>query len=241
MRTERRGKNMATKQKPKTNKAEVVARQQADVFTEEELNLYQHYTELITHSAMTAQHAQMTFAGAFLAIADKGLFNIDGYANILEYAQTVHGYEGSKGQLSDMMNTFKAFGDPETCMVKPEYARYSFSQLKLMRKLALEDLEKVTPATTTRQLAEIIKGYKTIPEKPESEEPTDSTEETTETKENVSRETNVHVEDSGNVEPYAEYTYSISEFTDMDAGFIKDMILHCFKNGKNIRLNFKYD
>lgn len=230
---------MATKQKPKTSKAEVVARQQADVFTDEELCLYQHYTELITQSAMTAQHAQMTFAGAFLAIADKGLFNIDGYSNIFEYAQNVHGYEGSKGQLSDMMNTFKAFGNPDTCMVKPEYARYSFSQLKLMRKLKLEDLEKVTPATTTRQLAEIIKGYKALPK---AEETTEEPEETTEEPENVSRETSQPVvENSGNVEPYVQYTFSLNEWREMDAEYVKKLILDAFANDSKVVLNYKYE
>lgn len=230
------------KQKQRTNKAEVVARQQQDVFTDEELSLYQHYTELITTSVATYHHSQMTFAGAFLAIADKGLFNIDGYGSILEYAQNVHGYEGSKGQLSDMMNTFKAFGDVETCQVLPEYANYSFSQLKLMRKLKPIDLEKVTPATTTRQLAEIIKSYKALP-KNDAEESADTPEVSDKPTEerNVSREAQPSVENSGNVEPYVSYTYSLNEWKEMDAEEIKALILEAFANDSKVVLNYKYD
>ena len=229
------------KQKQRNTKTEIVERQKQDIFTDEELSLYQHYTELITNSAMTAQHAQMTFAGAFLAIADKGLFNIDGYANILEYAQAVHGYEGSKGQLSDMMNTFKAFGDIETCQVKPEYARYSFSQLKLMRKIKPEDLIGVTPATTTRQLAEIIKSYKALP-KNDADENKPETADTPTVEENVSRETKQPtVENSGNVEPYVSYTYSLSEWREMDPEEIKSLILEAFANDSKVVLNYKYD
>lgn len=112
-----------------------------------------------------------------------------------------------------------------------------------MRKLKPEDLEKVTLTTTTRELAEILKGYKALPQKEESTTEESTTEETTEN-ENVSRETSSNVtkeETSGNVEPYIEMTFGIAEFEELDAEDIKEMILECFKAGNDVLLKFKYE
>ena len=112
-----------------------------------------------------------------------------------------------------------------------------------MRKLKEEDLAKVTLTTTTRELAEMIKGYKALPQKEEVKEET-AEETATETAKNVSRETSSKVtkeETSGNVEPYIEMTFGIGEFADMDAEALKDMILEAFKAGNNVHLNFKYE
>lgn len=224
-------------------KQEIEARQENLVFTEEEFSMYNHYNELITKSLMAREHAQMTAGGAFAVIADKSLYRVSGYTSIMDYARVEHGYDGSKSQLSDMINTFKAFGDFKTCQVKPEWALYSFSQLKLMRKLSIEDLKKVTPAITTRELAEIIKGYKAINKKEEEPEKTEESaqpEESAKTEESAQPKDTVKVENSGNVEPYVEVTYSITDFAEMDAESIKAFILDAFKAGNNVRMNYKY-
>lgn len=233
-----------TMAKPKTNETKVAKKAMAEmgVFTAEQIQMYEDCTAEIGRTIRTANHAQIKTGGLFAIIFDNELYKVRGFNSLLEYAQNEFMYDGSKGQLSDMMLTFKAFGDTATLEVKEEYANYTFSQLKLMRKLKPEDLEKVTLTTTTRELAEILKGYKALPQKEESTTEESTTEETTET-ENVSRETS-HVtkeETTGNVEPYTVMTFGIGEFEEFEAESIKQMILECFKAGNDVLLKYKFD
>lgn len=224
----------------KETKAEVKVMNENNILTAEQVELYELYTGMLGETMRTINKAQLRTGALLAVIFDKELYKVRGYDSLLEYAQNEFMYDGSKGQLSDMINTFKAFGNMETLEVKEEFKDFSFSQLKLMRKIKAEDLEKVTIATTTRELADIIKSYKALPQK---EETTEETEETAES-ENVSRETSSNVtkeETSGHVEPYIEMTFGIGEFADMDAEALKDMILEAFKAGNNVHLNFKYE
>lgn len=232
-----------TMSKQKTNETKVAKKAMAEmnVFTAEQVELYDKCTAEIGNTMRTANHAQVKTGGLLAIIFDNELYKVRGYSSLLEYAQNEFMYDGSKGQLSDMILTFKAFGNKDTLEVKEEFANFTFSQLKLMRKLKAEDMEKVTLTTTTRELAEIIKGYKEQKALPQKEEST--TEETTEN-ENVSRETSSNVtkeETSGNVEPYTEMTFGIGEFEELDAESIKQMILECFKAGNDVHLKFKVD
>lgn len=175
--------------------------------------------------------------GALAVISEKNLHRVRGYANAREYIEAEHGLKISKGQLSDAVNTFKKFGDMETGYLKDEWLPYTFSQLKLMRKLTDEELASVTPDVSCRALQDMINSAKAIEDKSEE------TAETEETAENVSRETSnvTNVENSGKVEPYIEMTYSIAEFAELDATFIKEVIMEAFKAGNNVRLNYKYE
>lgn len=226
----------------KETKAEIKVMNENNILTAEQVELYEKYTTMLGETMREYNKAQLK-SGAILAIIfDKELYKVRGFDSIYEYAQNEFMYDGSKGNLSDMINTFKAFGNRETLEVKEEYKDYSFSQLKLMRKLKESDLALVTTATTTRELAEIIKGYKALPQKKE-ENKTETTE-TTETENNVSRETSSNVtkeETSGKVEPYIEMTFGITEFEGLDAEEIKQMILECFKSGNDVHLKFKYE
>lgn len=226
----------------KETKAEIKVMNDNNILTAEQVELYEMYTGMLGETMRTINKAQLRTGALLAVIFDKELYKVRGYDSLLEYAQNEFMYDGSKGQLSDMINTFKAFGDMDTLEVKEEYKDYSFSQLKLMRKVKSEDLAKITTATTTRELAELIKSYKALPQTAETTEET--TEETvTDTAENVLRQTSnvTKVEDTGNVEPYTEMTFGIVEFTDMDAEALKDIILEAFKAGNNVHLKFKYE
>lgn len=175
--------------------------------------------------------------GALAVISEKNLHRVRGYANAREYIEAEHGLKISKGQLSDAVNTFKKFGDMETGYLKDEWLPYTFSQLKLMRKLTDEELATVTPDVSCRALQDMINSAKVIEEK--SEETEEKSEETTE---NVSRETStteVHEETSGEVEPYVQWTYSIDEFRELDGEILKILILEQFEQGNKVILNYK--
>lgn len=173
--------------------------------------------------------------GALAVISEKNLHRVRGYANAREYIEAEHGLKISKGQLSDAVNTFKKFGDMETGYLKDEWLPYTFSQLKLMRKLTDEELASVTPDVSCRALQDMINSAKAIEEK------TEETTETEETAENVSRETSVEtkVETSGEVEPYVQWTYSIDEFRELDGEILKILILEQFEQGNKVVLNYK--
>ena len=228
-----------------TNETKVAktAMAEMNVFTAEQIELFDKYTLEIGKTMRSADHAQIKVGGLLSKIFDEELYKVRGYSSILDYAQNEFMFEGSKGNLSDMILTFKAFGNKETLEVKEGFENFTFSQLKLMRKLKPEDLAKVELSTTTRQLAEIIKGYKALPQKEDNKE--ESKEETTKkTTENVSRETYSNVtkeETSGNVEPYIEMTFGLGEFADMDAEALKETILEAFKAGNDVHLKFKFD
>lgn len=174
--------------------------------------------------------------GALAVISEKNLHRVRGYANAREYIEAEHGLKISKGQLSDAVNTFKKFGDMETGYLKDEWLPYTFSQLKLMRKLTDEELARVTPEVSCRALQDMINSAKAIEDK------TEETAETEETTENVSRETStteVHEETSGEVEPYVQWTYSIDEFRELDGEILKILILEQFEQGNKVVLNYK--
>ena len=242
------------KQKPKSKEQVTKELNKNDIFTAEQVKKYEILTAEISTTSMAISNNQMKISGLFATISREELYKINGYDSIYAFACDKFMYEGSKGQLSDMINTFLRFGKVETITgendeisyvysVKDEFALYSFSQLKLMRKLKDEDLEKVNPSITTRALAEMIKSYKALPKNEEQPEQAEATEqaEQPEQAENVSRETSVKVEDSGQVEPYVEMTFSIADFADMEAEAIKSMILEAFKAGNNVHLNYKFD
>lgn len=174
--------------------------------------------------------------GALAVISEKNLHRVRGYANAREYIEAEHGLKISKGQLSDAVNTFKKFGDMETGYLKDEWLPYTFSQLKLMRKLTDEELASVTPDVSCRALQDMINSAKAIEEK------TEETAETEESAENVSRETSakeVREETSGEVEPYVQWTYSIDEFRELDGEILKILILEQFEQGNKVVLNYK--
>lgn len=174
--------------------------------------------------------------GALAVISEKNLHRVRGYANAREYIEAEHGLKISKGQLSDAVNTFKKFGDMETGYLKDEWLPYTFSQLKLMRKLTDEELASVTPDVSCRALQDMINSAKAIEDK--SEETAETSDETAE---NVSRETSVEtkVETSGEVEPYVQWTYSIEEFKELDGEILKILILEQFEQGNKVVLNYK--
>lgn len=177
--------------------------------------------------------------GALAVISEKNLHRVNGYKNAREYILDRHGMTISKGQLSDAVNTFKKFGDMETGYLKDEWLPYTFSQLKLMRKLTDEELAEVTPAVSCRQLQDMINATKAIEEKAEETAEAENTETAEPENKNVSRETREEV--SGEVEPYVEWTYTMTDFAEMDGNVLKDLIMAQFKQGKKVVLNFKYE
>lgn len=231
---------MAKQSKAKTNN-EVVAVETAnvEVLNKGDIEAFEALDTRIGVACHNVESNMLNIFGALAVISEKNLHRVNGYKNAREYILDRHGMTISKGQLSDAVNTFKKFGDMETGYLKDEWLLYTFSQLKLMRKLTDEELAEVTPAISCRQLQEIINSNKAIEDKTATEET--ATEETA-TEKNVSRETKATREEtSGEVEPYVEWTYSMADFVEMDANILKDLIMEQFKAGRKVILNYRYE
>ena len=226
------------KQKATVNAVETV--KATDILNAGDIEAFEAFDTRIGVAVKGVESNMLQIFGALAVISEKNLHRVKGYANAREYIEAEHGMKISKGQLSDAVNTFKKFGDMETGYLKDQGLPYTFSQLKLMRKLTDDELAKVDPSTSCRALQEMINSAKSIEEKTEET----ATEEEPETEEeNVSRETSnvTKVENSGKVEPYIEMTYSMAEFTELDAEYLKSVIMEAFKAGNNVRLNYTID
>ena len=173
---------MAKRKKEEVIKVETENR---EVLNKGDVEAFQALDTRIEVACRNVESNMLSIFGALAVISEKNLHRVNGYKNAREYILDKHGMTISKGQLSDAVNTFKKFGDMETGYLKDEWLPYTFSQLKLMRKLTDEELAEVTPAISCRQLQDMINAAKAIEEKEETAE----TEETEETAENVSRET----------------------------------------------------
>lgn len=206
-----------------------------EILNKGEVEAFEAFDTRISVAVRGVESNMLQIFGALAVISEKNLHRVRGYKNAREYIEAEHGMKISKGQLSDAVNTFKKFGDMETGYLKDEWLPYTFSQLKLMRKLTDEELAEVTPAISCRELQNIINGSKAIEDKSEE------IAETEETAENVSRETSVDVkeETSGEVEPYVQWTYSIDEFREMDGETLKILILEQFEQGNKVILNYR--
>ena len=206
-----------------------------EILNKGEVEAFEAFDTRISVAVRGVESNMLQIFGALAVISEKNLHRVRGYKNAREYIEAEHGMKISKGQLSDAVNTFKKFGDMETGYLRDEWLPYTFSQLKLMRKLTDEELADVTPAISCRELQNIINGSKAIEEKSEE------TAETEETAENVSRETSVDVkeETSGEIEPYVEWTYDINEFRELDGEILKILILEQFEQGNKVILNYK--
>lgn len=228
---------MAKQNKNTTVETALVETTPVEIINKGEVEAFEAFDTRISVAVRGVESNMLQIFGALAVISEKNLHRVKGYKNAREYIEAEHGMKISKGQLSDAVNTFKKFGDMETGYLKDEWLSYTFSQLKLMRKLTDEELAEVTPAISCRELQNIINGSKAIEEK--TEETEEKSEETTE---NVSRETStteVHEETSGEVEPYVQWTYSIDEFRELDGESLKILILEQFEQGNKVILNYK--
>lgn len=201
---------------------------------------FQQLDKRIDTAIHTSESAMMSIMGALAVIHEKKLYITEGYKSVKEYMTDRHGMEIKKTALSEAVNTFRRFGDMESGLLKDDYLLYTYSQLKLMQRLPDSELEKVTPEMSCRKIQELINSLKAVEEK--SEEQKEEKEDIAKNQ-NVSRETSVEekIEESGHVEPYVEWTYTMTEFAEMDGETFKTLILEQFKQGRKVILNYRYE
>lgn len=230
---ERRGKKMEKKE------IEKVTTESTEMYTAEECKRYANFDARVNNALKMADRSMIELGGALAVIKNEHLYKVDGYKSIGAYATERFGI--SKATVSDSINTFIEFGDVATGELRDEFLDYTFSQLKLMRRLPESMRLDVTPDTTSREIQKMINDYNTALEDHAKEEIENTTEEEAAETIEPKSENVVHVENTGETEPHITLMYSVSEYVDMDAETLKRIIVDSIKKGMKVILDYKFD
>lgn len=231
---------MAKKENMKNEvaKAEKV---EGELYSAEECRRYANFDARVNNALKMADRSMIELGGALAVIKNEHLYKVDGYKSIGAYATERFGI--SKATVSDAINTFVEFGDVTTGDIREEFLDYTFSQLKLMRRLPESARLEVTPDTTAREIQQMINAHnaKLEAHSKDDEVETENNAEERPTDSAADEPKVTNVEDSGNTEPYIELIYSMSEYVEMDAEVLKALLIENFKKGLKVVLNYKFD
>lgn len=197
--------------------------------TKKEQEAFTRFDKRINEAIASTDSNMLKIAGALAAIEKGKLARAVGYKTTAEYAANTFGI--SKSSVSESINMWKKFGNSDNGNILPEYSGFSYTQLKLMRKLPDELLAQVTPETSSRQIQEMINSTKAIPEQDNAET---TSEDVAESHEVTETQTPDHVEDSGEVAPYVQFRYSLETIESINAEQLKAMILDAFEKESDI-------
>ncbi len=131
---------------------------------------YKDSIEIIKDESFRVQKSFVKIGWYLKHIRDNELFKEDGYASIWECAADQLGY--SQATVSRFINICEKFSknhnSPE---LDVKYAGFDKSQMIEMLPMEPEQLEKITPEMTVKQIREVKAGDKTLKEpEPETEE-----------------------------------------------------------------------
>ena len=200
------------------------------VLTKKEQEAFTRFDKRINEAIASTDSNMLKIAGALAAIEKAKLARAVGYKTTAEYAANTFGI--SKSAVSEAINMWKKFGNSDNGNILPEYSGFSYTQLKLMRKLPDELLAQVTPETSSRQIQEMINSTKELPEQDTAEE-TAETPEVAEVTETTVPEPS-HTENSGEVAPYVQFRYTLETLESIDPNQLKTMILDAFEKESDI-------
>lgn len=195
--------------------------------TKKEQEAFTRFDKRINEAIASTDSNMLKIAGALAAIEKGKLARAAGYKTTAEYAENTFGI--SKSSVSESINMWKKFGNADNGNILPEYSGFSYTQLKLMRKLPDELLAQVTPETSSRKIQEIINSTKELPE----QDTADETTEVAEVAETTTPEP-THTENSGEVAPYVEFCYTLETLESIDPNQLKAMILDAFEKESDI-------
>ena len=231
---------MANKENLK-NEVAKVEKVEGELYTAEECKRYANFDARVNNALKMADRSMIELGGALAVIKNEHLYKVDGYKSIGAYATERFGI--SKATVSDAINTFVEFGDVTTGEIREEFLDYTFSQLKLMRRLPESARLEVTPDKTAREIQQMINAHnaKLEAHSKDDEVETENNAEEQPTDSIIEEPKVTKVEDSGNTEPYIELTYSMSEYVEMDAEALKALLIEQFKQGLKVVLNYKFD
>ena len=143
------------------------------VWTENDKAKYAELTDTIKACQNSADGLARTVAGALSEIKKKELFMLEGYKNIYEYANTVHGI--SRGTTSDAINTFDRF--QKDGAIDSKYAGFAWRSLIMLKNYTDEEILEmgITVEMNSTQIKKVLEARKeadkAIEEKKQEAEP----------------------------------------------------------------------
>ena len=143
------------------------------VWTENDKAKYVELTDTIRTCQTSADGLARTVAGALSEIKKRELFMLEGYKNIYEYANTVHGI--SRGTTSDAINTFDRF--QKDGAIDSKYAGFAWRSLIMLKNYTDEEILEmgITVEMNSTQIKKVLEARKeadkAIEEKKQEVEP----------------------------------------------------------------------
>lgn len=143
------------------------------VWTENDKAKYAELTDTIRTCQTSADGLARTVAGALSEIKKRELFMLEGYKNIYEYANTVHGI--SRGTTSDAINTFDRF--QKNGAIDSKYAGFAWRSLIMLKNYTDEEILEmgITVEMNSTQIKKVLEARKeadkAIEEKKQESEP----------------------------------------------------------------------
>lgn len=128
------------------------------VWTESDKAKYAELTDTIKACQNSADGLARTVAGALSEIKKKELFMLEGYKNIYEYANTVHGI--SRGTTSDAINTFDRF--QKDGAIDSKYAGFAWRSLIMLKNYTDEEILEmgITVEMNSTQIKKVLEARK---------------------------------------------------------------------------------
>lgn len=206
-----------------------------DIVTKTQITRFERFNRKIENAYQTTEKSMLVIAGAIAVINAEKLHEVNGYTSVYAYCQDRFGI--SRGSVSECIKVWEAYGDISTGELLPDYTGFSFSQLKLMRKVP--DGIEVKEDMSTREIEKLIpKKEKNNEESVHTSEQTDqadSTEDqiTDEEREEVYRVSEEEMEAVAgyNINVTLEYLTSVSDYD------LKKTLLDLFESHRSITIN----
>lgn len=128
------------------------------VWTENDKAKYAELTDTIRTCQTSADGLARTVAGALSEIKKRELFMLEGYKNIYEYANTVHGI--SRGTTSDAINTFDRF--QKDGAIDSKYAGFAWRSLIMLKNYTDEEILEmgITVEMNSTQIKKVLEARK---------------------------------------------------------------------------------
>lgn len=139
----------------------------ASMVSASDKRIYQNTIKGINSEFGKAQKCYLNIAFKLHLIYTKKLYVIDNYQNINDFAMSM--FDLSKTVCNNYINIIDQFGDYTadennvisfTGKLKPEYEKFSSSQLIAMLKLPENILKTISPEMSVREIKEIKREYK---------------------------------------------------------------------------------
>lgn len=154
-------KSTAKKVDAKKQEVATVLNPPAPQFSKEDIARYDELITKLRDAWSAAQKATMATAFVLFEVYNSGLYRIDGFKNIYEFGSEMFGQ--SKSTVNRLINIVDRFGaqienGKPIESITEKYSGYSQSQLEAMLGHTDDELSKITPEMSVREIKKVLKA-----------------------------------------------------------------------------------